>query len=132
MTTMIIISNNQSYKENFWNLHFKCFKMTKYWRLNKTSSGSGSRSSSSLITKQSFQICSLIFFSLIFMLKLDEPFRNQEILITSLFSMVHFWVLKVKSSWLIFCLLDPDPWIRKFLRIRIQEGSQNLEDPKHW
>ena len=36
--------------------------------------------------------------------------------------MVHFWVLKVKSSWLIFCPLAPDLWIRK-LRIRIQEAK---------
>ena len=35
------------------------------------------------LTKQNFQIFCLIF-SLIFMLKLDEPFRNQEIFITSL------------------------------------------------
>jgi len=60
------------------------------------------------------------------MLKLDEPFRNQEILITSLFSMVHFWVLKVKSSWLIFCPLDPQIFADPDPR------SQNLEDPKHW
>ena len=27
------------------------------------------------------------------------------------------------SFWLIFCPLDPDPWIRIFLRIRIQEAK---------
>ena len=57
--------------------------------------------------------------------KLDEPFRNQEIFLISLFSIVQIWVLRVKlfscSFWLIFCPLDPDTWIRIFLRIRIQE-----------
>ena len=54
-------------------------------------------------------------------------FRNQEIFIISLFSIVQIWVLKVKffcSFWLIFCPLDPDP----------DPGNQNLADPdpKHW
>ena len=70
------------------------------------------------------------FFSLIFKLKLDEPFRNQEIFIISLFS---YWgfeflvdILPLGSGYVdphIFA--DPDP------------GSQNLADPtdpdpKHW
>ena len=69
------------------------------------------------------------FFSLVFILKLDEPFRNQEIFIISLFSIVQIWVLRFNfffcSFWLIFCPLDPDPWIRIFLRnrIRIQEAK---------
>ena len=33
--------------------------------------------------------------SLIFMLKLDEPFKNQEIFLISLFSIVQIWVLRV-------------------------------------
>ena len=37
----------------------------------------------------------VLFFSLIFMLKLDEPFRNREIFITSLFLIVQIWVLRV-------------------------------------
>ena len=37
------------------------------------------------------------FFSLIFILKLKEPFRNEEIFITSLFSKVQIWVLGVKK-----------------------------------
>ena len=47
---------------------------------------------------------------LLFMLKLDEPFRDQEFFF---------------SFWFIFCRLDPDPWIRIFLpnRIRIQEAK---------
>ena len=69
----------------------------------------------------------VLFFSLIFMLKLDEPFRNQEIFIISLFLIVQTWVWRVKflfcSFWLIFCPLDPDPWIRIFLRILIQEAK---------
>ena len=62
----------------------------------------------------------VLFFSLIFMLKLDEPFRKQEIFIISLFSIVQIWVESkffFCSFWLIFCPLDPDP------------GSQNLADP---
>ena len=30
---------------------------------------------------------------------------------------------KIGIIWLIFCPLDPDPWIRMFLRIRIQEAA---------
>jgi len=37
------------------------------------------------------------FFSLIFILKLDEPFRNEEIFIISLFSKNQIWVLGVKK-----------------------------------
>ena len=58
------------------------------------------------------------------MLKLDEPFRNQEIFIILLFLIVQTWVenkIFFCSFWLIFCLLDP--WIRIFLRIRIQEAK---------
>ena len=81
--------------------------------LKKNRSGSGSKSG--------------YFFSLIFMLKLDEPFRNQEIFIISLFLIVQIWVLRVDlfccSFWLIFCPLDSDPLIRIFLRIRIQEAK---------
>ena len=66
------------------------------------------------------------------MLKLDEPFRNQEIFIFSLFSIVQIWVLKVNFFLLQFLVdifplgsgsvdphifPDPDP------------GSQNLADP---
>ena len=47
--------------------------------------------------------------------------------IVSFFSKVQIWVLGVKkfffSFWLIFYPLDPDPWIRIFLRIRIQEAK---------
>ena len=126
MTTMIIISNNQSYKENFWNLHFKCFKMTKYWRLNKTSSGSGSRSRSF----QSFQICSLIFFAYFYAktwwtIQKSGNFDN--------FSFFNGSFLGFESKKFLVDILplgsgsvdpqifaDPDP------------RSQNLEDPKHW
>ena len=85
-----------------------------------------------------------IFFSLIFMLKLDEPFRDQNIFKIYLFTTVQIWVLIVKeylfsvfccnfAPWIqirgsaYFCDPDPDP------------GSQNLSDPmvqdsdpKHW
>ena len=49
------------------------------------------------ITKQNFEI-----FCLIFMLKLDEPFRNQEIFIISLFSIVQIWVVKVNFFFAVF------------------------------
>ena len=72
------------------------------------------------LTKQNRQIIFLLF-SLIFMLKLDEPFRDQEFFC---------------SFWLIFYPLHPDSWIHIFLRIK-NPGSQNLAeptnlDPKHW
>ena len=66
------------------------------------------------------------------MLKLDEPFRNQEIFIISLFSIVQILVLRVKFLFLHFLVdilplgsgsvdshifVDPDP------------GTQNLADP---
>ena len=44
----------------------------------------------------------VLFFSLIFMLKLDEPFRNQEIFEISLFSIVQIWVLRVKFFFAVF------------------------------
>ena len=60
---------------------------------------------------------------IIFILKLDEPFRNEDIFIISLFSKVHLGFMSKKdffcSFWLIFYPLDPDPWIRIFLRIQI-------------
>ena len=66
------------------------------------------------------------------MLKLDEPFRNQDIFIISPFSIVQTWVLRVKFLFLQILVdilplgsgsvdphifADPDP------------GSQNLADP---
>ena len=53
------------------------------------------------------------------MLKLAEPFRNQEILIIPFFKSLD---LGFYSFWMIFCPLDSDPWIRiqaaKILRIQ--------------
>ena len=68
------------------------------------------------------------FFSHIFIIKLDEPLRNEDIFIISLFTEIQIWVLGLKkfffcSFWLIFYALDPDPWIRIFLLIRIQEAK---------
>ena len=74
------------------------------------------------------------------MLKLDEPFRNQEIFKSSLFSIVQIWVLRVTFFFMQFLVntlplrsgsmdphifADPDP------------GTENLADPtdpdpKHW
>ena len=66
------------------------------------------------------------FFSLIFIRKLHEQFRNEEIFSISLLSKVQNWVLGV-NFFLKFLVdiypLDPDPWIRIFFRIRIQEAK---------
>ena len=66
----------------------------------------------------------ILFFSLIFILKLDEPFRIEEIFIISLFfKSSHFGFMSKKvfffDFWLIFNPLDPDP----------DPGSQNVADP---
>ena len=89
----------------------------------------------SLRLTEFFTKTEFLSFCLIFMLKLDDPLRNQEILIISLFSIVQIWVLGVKFFFQflvailplgsgslvphIFADLDPDP------------GSQNFADPKH-
>ena len=70
----------------------------------------------------------VLFFSLVFILTLDKPFKDEEIFIISLFSKVQNQGLGVKkfcfcSFWLIFYPLDPDPWIHIFLSIRIQEAK---------
>ena len=84
--------------------------------------------------KKQFQI-----FCLILILKLDEPFRNEDIFIISLFSKVQIWGFGVKKIFFLHFLVDilplgsgsvdphifadPDPWIHIFLRIRIQEAK---------
>ena len=73
------------------------------------------------------------FFSHIFIIKLDEPLRNEDIFIISLFTEVQIWVLGLKKFFFLQFLVnilrlrsgsvdphifaDPDP------------GSQNLADP---
>ena len=65
------------------------------------------------------------------MLKLDEPFRNQEINIISLFSIVQIWILRVKFFLQFLVDILPlgsgsvDP--RNFADL--DPGSQNLADP---
>ena len=77
------------------------------------------------LTKQNFQFCCFIFFAY-FYPKTWWPIRNQEYFI-SLFSLVHIWGLRVNflllQFFVDFCPLDPDPWIRIFFRIRIQEAK---------
>ena len=83
------------------------------------------------LTKDKFQIVCFIF-SLIFILKLDKPFRNEEIFYNLSFfksSNLGFRIKKVFfcSLGLIFYPLDQD----------LDPGSQNLADPtdpdpKHW
>ena len=72
---------------------------------------------------------------LILMIKLDEPFINQETFIISLFSIVEIWVEGKFFFWSIFCHLDPDLWICIFF-VDLDPGSKNLPDltdpdPKH-
>ena len=78
------------------------------------------------------------FFSLIFTLKLDEPYRNQESFIISIFLKVQIWVLKeskktFSSFWLIIFPLYPDIWIPlvsgsmdSHIFVDQDPGSQNL------
>ena len=70
------------------------------------------------VTNQNFLILS---FSHIFMLKLNKPFRIQEICIISFIELFGFevWELIFSCSFLlIFCPVDPH-----ILRIRIQEAK---------
>ena len=61
------------------------------------------------------------------MLKLDEPFRYQEIFIISLCQIVEIWGLRVKNCFcsfqLIFCPFNLNPWIHIYLRIWIQRAK---------
>ncbi len=61
------------------------------------------------------------------MLKRSEPFRSLDIFVNLLFvnNFNHFWF------WLIFCPLDPNPLIRIFLRIRIQEAKWILSNASY-
>ena len=68
--------------------------------------------------KAEFQFFCLIF-SLIYMLKLDEPFRNHEIFIISLFSIVQIWGLRV-NFFLQFFVNILRIWIQEAKILRIQ------------
>ena len=68
-----------------------------------------------VLTMQNFQI---IFFAYFYAETLWIIQISGNFFIISLFSIVFFC-----SFWLIFCPLDLDPWIRIFLRIRIQEAK---------
>ena len=76
----------------------------------------------SFYQKNNLQIFCFIF-SLIFILKLNEPFRNEEICIISLSFKSSDLGFRSKdffyNFWLIFYPLDPDPWTRIILWIRI-------------
>ena len=68
------------------------------------------------------------------MLKLDEPFRNQEIFIISLFLIVKTWVLRVNLFFLQF-LVDILPFgsgsVNPHIFADPDPGSQNFVDPTH-
>ena len=73
----------------------------------------------SFLQKTIFKFFYFIFFSHIFILKLNESFRNENIFIK-----LQIWVLGVKTFF--FCSfypLDPDLWIRIFLWLRIQKAK---------
>ena len=84
------------------------------------------------LTTKKFKF-SVLFFSLILILKLDEPFRNEEIFIISLFWKVQIWGFGEKKRFFSF-------WIRiRGSAYFCGSGSrkQNLADPtdpdpKHW
>ena len=77
----------------------------------------------------------VLFVSLIFILKLDEPFINEEIFIIALFSKVQIWCFGVKKIFFLQFLVDilplgsisVDPHI--FAYPDPDPGSQNLADP---
>ena len=71
------------------------------------------------LTKNNFQLFCFIFFSLHFILKLDGPFRNEELFIISLFSKKCIWGLGVKVFFAVLGCYPLDPDVRIFLRIRI-------------
>ena len=48
----------------------------------------------------------VLYFLLIFILKLDEPFRNEEIFLIYLFSKVQIWGLGVKKIFFLQFLVD--------------------------
>jgi len=56
------------------------------------------------------------------MLKLDEPFRNQEIFTISFFQIVQIWVLRVTFFFAIFGCYFPS-WIRIGLQNRVAESG---------
>ena len=66
------------------------------------------------------------------MLKLNEPFRNQEVFIISFFSIVQIWVLRVKSFLLQF-LVDIFPLgsgsVDPHIFADSDPASQNIVDP---
>ena len=92
---------------------------------------SGSRSLTFLLSFNDFfkeEFLKNLLFWLIFMLKLDERWRDESIFNNSLFPAVQIWVLRVKEFFVAILLLkilslDPDPCNRIFLRIRIQEAK---------
>ena len=55
------------------------------------------------------------------MLKLDEPFRIRNMLIFTFFTSSDLGF--IYTFWLILSPLEPDLWIRIFLRIQIQEAN---------
>ena len=69
----------------------------------------------------------VLFFSLDFMQNFIKHSEIRKFYVFSLFSIVQIRGLRVNnffcSFWLIFCPLDPDPWIRILLRIRIQKAK---------
>ena len=54
-------------------------------------------------------------FLLIFILKLDKPFKDKELLNNLSFPI---WWVEIETFWLMFCPLDPEMGIRILLQIQ--------------
>jgi len=82
------------------------------------------------LTKNNFQIFCL-FFSLIFILKLDEPFKNEEIFKISLFPKFRFGFRskKVFLQFLVYILPLGFGSVDPHIFVDPDTGSQNLADP---
>ena len=76
------------------------------------------------LTKQNFQICCLTFFAYFYAKTWWTIQKSGNFYNLSFYYLFWFWEKTFFCSfWLIFCLLDPDPWIRIFVRIRFQESK---------
>ena len=79
------------------------------------------------LTKQNFEIFCLIFFAYFYVktwwtIQKSGNFYNLTFFNSSDLGF-ESKIIFLCSFWLIFCPLDPDPWIQIFLRIRIQEAK---------
>ena len=98
-------------------------RIRSWIRTGNNGSGFGSRSFLYFFNKKLFSK----IFSHIFILKLDEPFRNEEI-----FSKVQIWILGVKfffSQFLVDILALGSGSVDPHIFVDPDPGRQNLADP---